>query len=146
MFYGDDLLNSIASVAAAGVFANWAGVPTEGIAPTGMFTDILGNPVTLYSQVDDADQPGGGPRFSYISTSFEPGDGTTVITDPNPGGGGGTDVPEPGSLTLLGAGLLALWRLRRRNRIGIVAHCGLSRTCSAAAGLTLGGRFLGDAA
>lgn len=71
-FNGDDLLNALAIVSPFDLFEHWDSVPTEGIAPTGNFTDIYGNAVTLYSQVDVADDPGGGPKFSYISTSWEP--------------------------------------------------------------------------
>jgi hypothetical protein len=60
-------------VSASDIFAHWDTVPSEAIAPTGMFTDINGNPVELFSQVDVADEPGGGPQFSYISTTWEPG-------------------------------------------------------------------------
>ena len=73
-FNGDDLLNAVAVVSPSDLFAHWSSVPSEGIAPTGNFTDVFGNAVTLYSQVDVADDIGG-PKFSYISTSFEPGGG-----------------------------------------------------------------------
>jgi hypothetical protein len=50
-----------------------------------MFTDINGNPVELFSQVDVADDPGGGTQFPYISTSWEPG-GTIIEFDCNNNG------------------------------------------------------------
>jgi hypothetical protein len=71
-FNGDDLLNAIAVVSPFDIFEHWAEVPSQAIAPTGAFTDAFGNPVTLYSQVDVADYVGG-PKFPYISTSWEPG-------------------------------------------------------------------------
>jgi hypothetical protein len=80
-FNGDDLLNAVAVVSASDLLAHWSTIPSEAIAPTGDFTDVFGDPVTLYSQVDVADIVGG-PQFSYISTSFEPG-GNVVEFDCN---------------------------------------------------------------
>lgn len=119
VFYGSDLLDSLATITAADVFAHWDSIPSQGIAETGDFTDFLGNDVTLFSQVDVADDPGGGPRYSYISTSWAPGEGTTNVDDPNPGGGGGGGtgtIPEPASLALMGLGLGVLGFSRRRRR------------------------------
>jgi hypothetical protein len=73
LFHGDDLIDAIEVVNVGGLFSHWDTVPTEGIAPTGTFTDVDGGTVTLYSQVDVANDPGGGPKYSYISTSWEPG-------------------------------------------------------------------------
>ena len=118
VFYGSDLLNSIQPIAAVDIFNHWDSIDTQAIAPTGDFTDFLGNSINLYSQVDVADEPGGGPRHSYISTSWLPGSGTTDVTDPNPGGSGDDNgngtVPEPGILALLGIGLLGMLATRRR--------------------------------
>lgn len=110
VFTGTELLTTAGAVAPADIFANWSNVPSEAIAPTGNFTDFLGNPVTLYSQVDVADAPGGGPRFPYISTSFAPSGGVVDIDDPQ----APTTTPEPASLALFGVGLLGLARLRQR--------------------------------
>ena len=113
VFNGTQMLNAITPVAPLDVFTHWDSVPTEGIAPTGtgLFMDFLGNPVNLYSQVDVADDPGGGPKYSYISTSWQPGDGTVIITDPNPPPG----VPEAGAtLGLLLAGIGGIAALRRK--------------------------------
>ena len=111
VFTGTELLTTAGAVAPADVFPNWSNASTQGIAPTGNFTDFLGNPVTLYSQVDVADKPGGGPRFSNISTSFAPGGRATDIDDPEPPV---TGTPEPASLAMFGVGLLGLARMRRR--------------------------------
>jgi len=102
VFYGTDLLNSVASVAPADVFTHWSSVGSQGISPTGEFADFLGNPITLYSQVDVANKPGGGPKYSYISTSWEPGSEITSITDQKPPES--QSVPEPSSVL----GLLVL--------------------------------------
>lgn len=110
VFTGTELLTTAGAVAPADIFANWSNVPSEAIAPTGNFTDFLGNPVTLHSQVNVADQPGGGPRYPYISTSFAPGGGEVDIDDPE----APTTTPEPASLALFGVGLLGLARLRQR--------------------------------
>lgn len=102
VFYGTDLLNSAVAVAPNDIFTHWSAIPSQGVAPTGDFIDFLGNPVTLYSQVDVADKPGGGPKYSYISTSWKPDECETAVT--------GTSsachqkVPEPSALL----GLLAV--------------------------------------
>jgi len=105
VFFGSDLLNDLEPIAAADIFAHWDSIPTQAIAPTGAFTDIFGRSVNLYSQVDVADDPGGGTRYSYISTSWKPGSGTTDVDDDTPGGDGTVSVPEPNSLVLLLCGL-----------------------------------------
>ena len=69
---GQDLLMAIANVDVFALFSHWDSVPSEGIAPTGVFQDVFGADVEMFSQVDVADDPGGGPRFSYVSTSWEP--------------------------------------------------------------------------
>jgi hypothetical protein len=112
-FTGTELLTTAGLVAPADVFNNWSNVPSEAIAPTGNYTDFLGRPVTLYSQVNVADQPGGGTRYPYISTSFAPGGGPVVINDPEPPV---TSTPEPATLALFGTGILGLAALRRRRR------------------------------
>ncbi|MDJ1178832.1 PEP-CTERM sorting domain-containing protein [Roseofilum sp. BLCC_M91] len=102
VFYGADLLNSAVEVAPNDIFTHWSSVPSQGVAPTGDFIDFLGNPVTLYSQVDVANKPGGGQKYSYISTSWKPDECETAVT--------GTSsachqkVPEPSALL----GLLAV--------------------------------------
>jgi cysteine-rich repeat protein len=71
-FNGNDLLTSKVVVSVFDVFTHWDSVPSEAITPTGMFTDAFGDDVTLFSQVDVADDPGGGPKFAYVSTSWSP--------------------------------------------------------------------------
>ena len=115
VFYGEDLLNATVPVAALDVFTHWDSVPTEVIAPTavGSFSDFLGAPINLYSQVDVADDPGGGPKYSYISTSWQPGSGETEVTDPDPGGN--TGVPDAGgTAVLLLTAFAALLPLRKK--------------------------------
>ncbi|MBP0030422.1 PEP-CTERM sorting domain-containing protein [Roseofilum sp. Guam] len=103
IFYGADLLDSAVAVAPNDIFAHWDSISTQGVAPTGDFIDFLGNSVTLYSQVDVANKPGGGPKYSYISTSWKPDECETAVTGTssacNP-----EKVPEPSALL----GLLAV--------------------------------------
>ncbi|MDB9516211.1 PEP-CTERM sorting domain-containing protein [Roseofilum reptotaenium CS-1145] len=100
VFYGSDLLNNQVAVSPNDIFTHWSAVPSQGVAPTGDFIDFLGNPVTLYSQVDVADKPGGGQKYSYISTSWKPDDCKTDVTSTssacNP-----EKVPEPSALLAL---------------------------------------------
>ncbi|MDJ1177096.1 PEP-CTERM sorting domain-containing protein [Roseofilum capinflatum] len=100
IFYGADLLNSAVVVSPNDIFAHWDAIPTQGVAPTGDFIDFLGNPVTLYSQVDVANKPGGGQKYSYISTSWKPDECTTAVTGTssacNP-----EKVPEPSAVLAL---------------------------------------------
>ncbi|GAC16070.1 PEP-CTERM sorting domain-containing protein [Aliiglaciecola lipolytica] len=110
VFYGGDLLNDEVAIAAVDVFNHWDSVPSQAIAETGDFVDFFGNNITLYSQVDVADKPGGGPRFSYISSSWQPGDGETDIDDDTPGGDSNNPgaIPEPSTTALLFAGLVLI--------------------------------------
>ncbi|MBP0028749.1 PEP-CTERM sorting domain-containing protein [Roseofilum sp. Guam] len=103
VFYGSDLLNSAVAVSPNDIFTHWDAIPSQGVAPTGDFIDFLGDSVTLYSQVDVADKPGGGQKYSYISTSWKPDECETDVTSTssacNP-----EKVPEPSALL----GLLAV--------------------------------------
>ncbi|MEP5759962.1 MAG: PEP-CTERM sorting domain-containing protein [Litoreibacter sp.] len=116
VFNGSTLLNEEVAIAASDVLAHWDAVPSQGIAPTGQFTDFLGNGIELFSHVDVADEPGGGQRFSYISSTINPGGGTTDVDDDTPGGTGGgvSVVPVPAGLPLLATGILTFFGLRRR--------------------------------
>ncbi len=102
-FFGTDLLNSVTPVAPLDIFNHWNSVPSQAIAPTGIYTDFLGNDITLYTQVQAADAPGGGTKFPYISTSWTPGDQVIDIDDPEPPEPDPEQVPEPYSVI----GLLA---------------------------------------
>ena len=118
VFHGAQLLNSAAAIAPLDVFTHWDSVPTEGIAPTsiapGDYADYVGNLVTLYSQVECADDPGGGTRYTYISTSWAPGDAEIPIDDPEPPPPDDV-IPEPVTVLgiLLGLGGLGQY-IRRR--------------------------------
>jgi hypothetical protein len=85
-FNGDDLLNAVAVVSPSDVFTHWSEVGSQAIAPTGTFVNVFEDSVTLWSQVDVADVVGG-PRYPYISTSWEPS-----------GGGVGFDCNDNGIL------------------------------------------------
>lgn len=115
VFYGDLLLNGPEPIAAADVLAHWNAIPSQAIAPTGTFTDFLGNQVTLSSLVDVADFIGG-PKNSMFSTSLAPGSGTTDVDDDTVGGSGGdasvVPLPMPGAMLL--TGLVAMGWVRRR--------------------------------
>ncbi|MDJ1182639.1 PEP-CTERM sorting domain-containing protein [Roseofilum casamattae] len=102
VFYGTDFLNSQVSVAPNDIFSHWDAIPSQGVAPTGDFIDFLGNSVTLYSQVDVANKPGGGQKYSYISTSWKPDECETAVTESN--SACQKKVPEPSALL----GLLAV--------------------------------------
>lgn len=112
VFYGADLLNSAVAVAPNDIFTHWSSAPSQGVAPTGDFIDFLGNPVTLYSQVDVADKPGGGQKYSYISTSWKPDECETNVTSTS--SACHQKVPEPSALlALLAVGAVGS-RLKRR--------------------------------
>ncbi|MCG2842534.1 PEPxxWA-CTERM sorting domain-containing protein [Sandaracinobacter sp. RS1-74] len=117
-FTGTELLNAKAGVAPADILAHWASVPSQAIAPTGTFTDFLGNDVTLYSQVNVADYVGG-PRLSYISTSFAPSGGPVDIEDPDVPGQPGGVVPEPATWAMMIAGFGLVGGAMRRRRTAI---------------------------
>lgn len=73
-FNGTQLLDAVEMVSAFDLFTHWASVPSEAETPVGMFTDVNGMSVELFSQVEVADFVGG-PRRPYISTSWMPGSG-----------------------------------------------------------------------
>ncbi len=112
VFYGSDMLNSEVPIAAVDVFNHWDSVPSQAVAATGTFMDFMGDEITLYSQVDVADKPGGGPKFSYISTSWKPGAGITDVDDDTPGGDA-NDIPEPPVAALMFIAVLGLIRKAR---------------------------------
>jgi len=97
LWNGNELLAGPSPVAAGDIFAHWDSIASQAIAPTGAFTDFLGDGISFYSQVDVADDPGGGQKYSYISTSFNVSGGGVIITDPNPGGA----VPEPATWAMM---------------------------------------------
>ncbi len=71
-FNSNDLTNAIATFVPADVFTHWLSAPSEAIAPTGVFTDVLGNAVLLASQVN-VSSLSGSTGVSFISTSWQPG-------------------------------------------------------------------------
>ncbi len=115
-FNGTELLSIQAPVAPADLLAHYSSIDSQGIAPTGVFLDFLGNGVTLYSQLDIAAFVGG-PRNAFISTSFEPGGGIVDIIDPNPPPPQGA-IPEPSTwaMLLMGFGLIGSTLRRGRRR------------------------------
>jgi hypothetical protein len=125
VFFGDDMLNDLEAIAAADLLEHWSEIQSQAIAETGMFTDFFERSVTLYSQVDVADTIGG-PRNSFISTSWAPGSGTTDVDDETTGGTGGGDddvvsVPAPTTPALLAIALMSLGFRKRavpRTRAG----------------------------
>jgi hypothetical protein len=80
----------------------------------GTFADFLGASRTLYTQVDF---PIGQTRFPFVTTSWEPGEGNVIITDPDPPPDPDPDpeqVPEPGTMVLLGLGAVVFGARRMR--------------------------------
>ena len=116
-FNGTELLSVQVAVAPSDLLAHYASIPSQGIAPTGAFIDVLGKNVILYSQLDIAGTIGG-RKNSFISTSFAPGGGSVVITNPNPGGGGTGAVPESATwmMVIVGFGSAGI-ALRRRQSV-----------------------------
>ncbi len=72
-FLGDLLLAEAAQVKPLDMLRHWEAIPNQGQAPVGQFTDFLGRGVTLFTLVEAADKPGGGPRRPYISSTINPG-------------------------------------------------------------------------
>jgi hypothetical protein len=69
----------------------------------------------MKSLVEVADKPGGGERFTYISSTVFTGSGETDVDDTTPGGSDGAEIPLPaaGWMMLAGIGALAMRRRRR---------------------------------
>ena len=73
-FFGELLLAYREAIKPIDVLRHWESIPSQGQAPTGTFTDFMGQPVTLYTLVEASDKPGGGTRRTYISATLDPGD------------------------------------------------------------------------
>lgn len=73
-FFGELLLAYKQPVKPIDILRHWESIPSQGQAPTGTFTDFMGQPVTLYTLVEASDKPGGGTRRTYISATLDPGD------------------------------------------------------------------------
>ncbi|MEM6824590.1 MAG: hypothetical protein AAF566_05725 [Pseudomonadota bacterium] len=81
VFFGSTLLAHHAAIRALDILEHWQSVPSQAEAPVGSFSDFLGNTVTLFSLVETADKPGGGPRRPYVSSTIDPGREVTAIDD-----------------------------------------------------------------
>lgn len=72
-FFGDLLLAEKEDVKPIDILRHWEDIPNQGQAPTGQYSDFMGNPVTLYTLVETSDKPGGKRRRTYISATIDPG-------------------------------------------------------------------------
>ena len=73
-FFGEVLLAKKEAVKPLDILRHWESISNQGRAPVGQYADFLGRPVTLYTLVEAANKPGGGPRKAYISSTIDPGD------------------------------------------------------------------------
>ena len=86
------------------------GNPPSGLLPGQSLMFTVSGPLALFSEAEIA--AGLYARFQQVG----PNGNLSDVATPNGGGGGANVVPEPGTMVLLGTGLLVAARARRRRQ------------------------------